>query len=104
MAAVYSVNGVRIRLTEERWGHIVAGHPEMESHRGEALEVARDPETVQEGDLGELVASRFYEDLGERGKYVFTVYREVDAADGFIMTAYMDEQGSNKKAVVWTRP
>jgi hypothetical protein len=88
MSAVYSVNGVRIRLTEERWGHIVAGRPGI----------------VQEGDFGELVASRFYEELGERGKYIFTVYREVDTGDGLIMTAYMDERRSDKKVVVWTGP
>lgn len=26
-----SVNGVPIRLTEERWSHITAGHPEIDS-------------------------------------------------------------------------
>lgn len=55
----------------------------------------RDPEIVQEGNFGELVVSRFCEELGERGKHTFTVYREVDTGDGFIMTAYMDERRSD---------
>lgn len=76
----------------------------MEPRKERLMETVRDPEIVQEGNLGELIASRFYEELGERGKYVFTVYREVDTTDGFIMTAYMDEQRSHKKAVIWIKP
>lgn len=104
MLTVYSVNGVRIRLTEERWRHVVVEHPEMESHRERVTETLRDPELIQEGDLGELIASRFYEEVEARGKYVFTVYREIGAHDGFIITAYTNEERSRRKEVVWSRP
>jgi hypothetical protein len=33
----YSVNGVLIRLTEERWRHIVIEHPELRGYRADWL-------------------------------------------------------------------
>ena len=69
-----SRNGVPIRLTEERWRHIVGQHPEMERQREKALETLSEPGMIQEGDFGELLAIRRYAGtpLGEK----VVVYRK----------------------------
>jgi uncharacterized protein YuzE len=46
MTAAKSVNGVRIRLTSERWVHITEEHCEMAGHFFEVLEALEEPEVV----------------------------------------------------------
>ena len=54
---VYSRNQVPIRLTDERWEHIMAWHLELDG-RGEAvLETVAEPELIQQGDYGEILAA-----------------------------------------------
>lgn len=60
MLIVHSQRGIPIRLTEERWRHIVHRHPEMEGERERVLETVADPDLIQQGDLGELLAIRRY--------------------------------------------
>lgn len=52
MIAVYSRNQVPIRLTQERWEHILRRHPEMTNQKDLVLETLGDPDLIQEGDLG----------------------------------------------------
>ena len=58
---VHSVNGVPIRLSSERWTHIVEHHDDLAGHYHAVLETVRSPDAVHEGDGGELLAvsSRF---------------------------------------------
>ncbi len=49
-----SVNNIPIRLTNERWRHIVENHNEMASRYFEVLEAIAFPEYILEGDEGEL--------------------------------------------------
>jgi hypothetical protein len=79
-----SVNGVPVRLTPERWGHISRRHPEVAGLQNAILETVARPETVYEGDAGTFLAIR-----REDGLYLVVVYREVAASDGFIITAYL---------------
>lgn len=54
-----SKNGVSIRLTAERWEHIIhpeEGHPEVSRLHQEIFQVVADPEAVYEGEEGELIA------------------------------------------------
>ncbi len=44
MLIVRSRNGVPIRLTEERWRHIVVRHPEMDDLREAVLETLAGPD------------------------------------------------------------
>ena len=60
MLIVRSQNGVPIRLTSERWVHIARRHPEMAKQRESVLETLTDPEMIQQGDYGALLAIRFY--------------------------------------------
>ena len=47
MPIIPSRNGVPIRLTDERWQHIVTRHPEMADQRERVLETIVEPDTIQ---------------------------------------------------------
>jgi hypothetical protein len=81
---VRSKNGVPIRLTAERWGHIMDEHRELEGLELAVLETVSDPERVLAGGAGELLAVR----LREPGKWFVVAYRELDD-DGFVITAFL---------------
>jgi hypothetical protein len=96
-----SRNGVTIRLNDERWSHIVRRHPEMEGQRGWVLETLTEPDMIQQGDFGELLAIRFYFGTPLTDKYLVAAYRETDADDGFILTAYFTNRPSAGRVTVW---
>lgn len=103
MLIVHSLNGIPIRLTGERWQHIVHRHPEMEDQRERVLETLVEPDMIQEGDFGELLASRFYPDTPLTSKFLVVAYREIDQDDGFILTAYLTRRPSSRRTVLWER-
>jgi len=83
--SVTSRNGIPIRLTAERWSHIVEEHAELAGLRERVLQTVREAESVYAGHAGELLASR---DLTE-GRTMVVVYRETSTTDGFIITAFI---------------
>lgn len=85
---VQSRGGVPIRLTAERWTHIVEEHAELAGMREEVLETVTDAERVVEGQGGELLAVRTM----EQGRAMVVVYREVEATDmaPHEIAAYLD--------------
>ena len=103
MVVVYSRNQVPVRLTEERWKHIRERHPEMETQRARVLETVESPESVQQGDFGELLAIRHYPQTPLTTKFLVVAYRETSTDDGFIMTAYFASRPSAKRVVLWKR-
>ena len=103
MLIVRSRNGIPIRLTEERWQHVARRHPEMQSLRERVLETLSEPEIVQQGDFGELLAIRFYPETPLTSKYQVVVYREVNSEDGFILTAYLTSRPSVGRITIWKR-
>jgi uncharacterized protein YuzE len=76
-------------VTEERWRHIVHRQPEMEGERERVLETVADPDLIQQGDLGELLAIRRYPETTLTSKYVVVAYREVGRDDGFADVLYL---------------
>ena len=52
-----SINGVPIRLSDERWRHVVEHHDDLAGHLHDVLETIASPEAVYEGDAGELLAA-----------------------------------------------
>ncbi|MCL5985963.1 MAG: hypothetical protein M1371_05275 [Actinobacteria bacterium] len=88
MIITYSKNLVPIRLTEERWNHIIQRHPEMENQREKAIETVSNPDLIYSGDFGELLAVRFYSEIPLTSKYLIIAYKETSAEYGFIVTAY----------------
>jgi hypothetical protein len=103
MLVVRSHNRVPVRLTEERWQHIVRRHPEMASQREHALETLAEPDLIQRGDFGELLAVRFYPETPLTSKFLVVVYREMSSEDGFILTAYLTSRPSARRESIWKR-
>jgi len=93
-----SVNSVQIRLTYERWYHIVENHDEMASYFHDVLEAVEEPEFVIRGNRGALKAVR---NRGNR-KWLVVVYREVSRTDGFVITAYLLDT-KPKGTIAWRR-
>ncbi|HAO23269.1 MAG: hypothetical protein BWK80_40870 [Desulfobacteraceae bacterium IS3] len=95
-----SVNNIPIRLTDERWRHIVENHNEMASRYFEVLEAVAIPEYILEGDEGELWA---FKALSPK-KAMIVIYREfVSQKDGFIITAFLTNQIKKylRRRILW---
>ena len=84
MEVAYSVNGVPIRLTYERWYHIIENHDELASYFHEVLDTIEKPEFVVHGNKGSLKVSK---SMGRR-KWLVVIYKELSRRDGFVITAY----------------
>jgi hypothetical protein len=93
-----SVDGAPIRLTAERWLHIVENHDEVAGYYDEVLETVADPEVVIPGYNSSLVAARSF----GKSRYLCVVYRQISRTDGFIITAYFSRKIDRKKAL-WRR-
>jgi hypothetical protein len=98
MDRVISVDGVPIRLTEERWFHIVENHDDTAGHYDDVLETVANPDLVLPGYRGSLVAVRNY----RRSRYLFAIYRQMSRDDGFAIPAYFCSK-VNRKQAIWKR-
>ncbi len=78
MILVVSRFGVPVRLTNERWNHIISQHPEMATMRDEVLETISRPHMIQSGDFGEYIAIRHYAKTPLTSKYMIVAYRVSD--------------------------
>jgi len=99
---IYSINHVSIRLTDERWRHIVENHNDLASYYFEVLETVAHPEFVFGGDAGELWAAQ----LLTRRKAIVVLYREFALQnDGFIITAFFTTKIKKlfKRRILWQR-
>jgi hypothetical protein len=98
ISIIPSKNGVPIRLTDERWAHIIEEHSELANLRQEVLQTVAEPERIVEGKAGELLALREL----ETGKSLVVVYREL-VDDGFVITAFSTSKlrSFEKRKQVW---
>lgn len=103
MPIVPSKNNIPVRLTEERWGHIESRHPEMRHHKAEVLETIAEPDFIQQGDFGVLLAARRYPHTALTSKYVMVAYRELGQTDGFVLTAYLSSRPASRRPILWKR-
>jgi hypothetical protein len=113
MDVTISIAGVPIRLTHERWFHIVENHDDVAGYYEDVLDTVENPDLVLRGyrdsvenpDLvlrgyrDSLVAVRSY----GRQRYLMVIYRQVLGDDGFIITAYFTRKIDRRKAV-WRKP
>ena len=99
MDIAISVEGVPIRLTHERWFHIVENHDDMSGYYEDVLGLVENPDFILRGYRGSLVAARHY----GRQRYLMVVYRQVSLEDGFIITAYFTRKVDRRKAI-WKKP
>lgn len=81
---VKSKSGVLIRLSEERWEHIVTEHSELSGMHDLVLEAIGNPERILSGGAGEHLAVLEI----QRGKWLVVAYREVEQ-DGFVITSFV---------------
>ncbi len=86
-AIAISVNGVPIRLTAERWRHIIQEHPELAVMKTSIADAIEMPDSIHEGRETTLVAVRRRNHV-----YLVVVYREVSQADGFVITSHLTRQ------------
>ena len=101
IATAISKNGVLIRLTQERWKHIVLMHPSLVDKQNKVLITVKNPDYILKGGARELLAVSV---LSKRA-YLVVVYKET-IADGFIITAFdtTDTLWLFKKEIVWNKP
>ncbi len=96
MDIAHSVNDVPVRLTAERWYHIVENHDDVAGHYDDVLETIENPDLVLRGYKGALTAVRG----AGRGKYFCVVYRELGKDDGFVISAFFTDE-IIKRHIVW---
>jgi hypothetical protein len=98
VTVVLSKNGAPIRLTDERWAHIVEEHGELAGLRLDVLEAISDPQRVLAGGVDELLAVREI----EAGKCLVAVYKELQQ-DGFVITAFVTRRLAwlDRRKQVW---
>jgi hypothetical protein len=98
MEHTLSKNGISIRLTNERWIHIIIGHPELIGYYVEVLETIKDPEVIYAGKSGEYIAIKNIKNK----KYMVVIYKELNN-DGFVITAFTTNRIKKlrKRRVIW---
>ncbi len=96
MDVAQSIKGVPIRLSYERWYHIVENHDELASYFNEVLEAIEKPDSILRGSHGALKAVR---NMGKKN-WLVVIYREVSKHDGFVVTAYFLSR-KPKGEIVW---
>jgi hypothetical protein len=96
MEIANSINGVPIRLTYERWFHIVENHDELASCFHEVLDTVEKPDIIVRGNRGILKAAK---NIG-RKKWLTVIYKELSKRDGFVITAYILDD-KPKGEIIW---
>lgn len=100
MEIVTSRNKVPVRLTDERWIHIVEHHDDLAGFYDDVLNTVENPEFIISGYKNALIALR----EKRVGKFLAVVYKEIKKNDGFIITAYFtDKINLKKKNVLWKK-
>ncbi len=91
--------GALIRLTLERWEHIVDEHSQDFSYSDYeiVLDAVGDPDYILRGRGG---ARRAVVNYGKRFLHVF--YRKLNKQDGFIITAFY-EPSFDRKLIIWRK-
>ncbi len=103
LAVAVFYSGVPIRLTHERWVHIVDAHDYMAGNLDLVLETLGDPDSIASGSEGALIALKRHKETNLSRKWVVVVYRENE--EGFVITAFMTskEEKILRKGVVWKK-
>lgn len=100
MDMIKSKNGVSIRLTAERWLHIIENHDDLAGYYDGVLKTVEDPDYVIKGYEGALIALQEI----NRGMFLAVVYKELSEEDGFIITAYFTSKIKlEKETIVWLK-
>jgi len=97
-----SINGVIIRLPDERIAHITNNHPEVSGHLAWIKETIENPDLILCGDYSELIALKLFNKTPITDfKYLAVIYREKSNHDGFVLTAYFCSNYNKRRKVLW---
>lgn len=99
MKIVYSKNDILIRLTNERWSHIIENHDELAGRINDVLNSIAEPDIIVRGENQELLAAKTV-----NKKWIVVVYKE-NSKDGFIITAFITSRINYllKKEILWKK-
>ncbi len=99
MDIAYSLNNIPIRLTDERWRHIVENHEDIAGYYDAVLQTVEDADYVIKGYGEALIALQEI----KINKFLAVVYKEFDD-DGFIITAYFTSKLKLKREeILWKK-
>lgn len=100
IASTTSKSGILIRLTDERWKHIVLMHPALAEKQAKVLAAIKNPDYIFEGSSKELLAAS----KASQRAYLVVVYKE-EISDGFIITAFETTAKAwfLKKKLIWNK-
>ena len=84
---VDSVLGNVIRITAERWAHVVEAHDYMAGNLDKVLETLSTPDRVIQASTGEWLALKAYASTNITRKTAVVVYRDIP--NGFLITAFL---------------
>ncbi len=100
MEIVKSKNGVPIRLTEQRWYHIIENHDDLAGYYDEVLSVVEEPDYIIKGYRDACIALKEMKE----NKFLAVVFKEVNREDGFIITAYFTSKIKlEKEVILWEK-
>ena len=78
--------GVEVTLTNERWRHIVSGHPEMAPHRADLAQTIQKPDVVYEKGQDRYYFRRV---KSETFGSMFLHARVIPNPNHFVVTAWL---------------
>jgi NADPH-dependent 2,4-dienoyl-CoA reductase/sulfur reductase-like enzyme len=103
---IYAISktGRKIRLTGERWSHIIESHDYMAGNKDLVLETLEDPDIIVDDEEDALIAVKHYLKTSIGEKDVAVVYKESEY-DGFVITTFMTSKPEKiiKKGVIWKK-
>jgi hypothetical protein len=100
MDVARSKNGVLIRLTEERWFHIIENHDDLAGYFDNVLDTVEEPDYIIKGYKDAVVALK---EVKSR-KLLAVVYKEISDEDGFVITSYFTSKKKLKKGkILWQK-
>ena len=98
-----SIAGVKIRLTQERWHHIITSHLEIDPKEYKiVLDVVENPDVILRGDSGEPLAAK---KQSRKRVWNVVIYKEINKEDAFIVTGYLtsDNNWLFKREIIWSK-
>jgi acetylornithine/succinyldiaminopimelate/putrescine aminotransferase len=109
VATVKSIDNTSVRLTEERWLHIVEYHKELANFLLEVLLTVTEPDRVYQSPSGmepNFAAVKTFDRFADFGlaKNLIVHYKELSQSNGFILTAFvMSDKTLKKRFKLWQK-
>jgi len=100
MDIVRSRNNVPIRLTDERWIHIVENHNDLAGYYEDIIGTIENPDYIVSGYKGALIALKQIRE----GRFLVVVYKETSKENGFVITAYFSSKMKlDEEMIIWEK-